>query len=100
MNIGAERTPFRTKLLYHDEARLEYGRLLWKNPVMRQRLLTHWTDPRHPYNERFAECQADIEWLLRTSPSENDQIDVSLRAKGSSLRVLVREIPPVFGDFF
>ena len=29
---------------YDDLARFEYGRLLWKNPRVRARLLAHWTD--------------------------------------------------------
>jgi len=31
-----------------EYAKLEYGRLLWRVPEFRQRLLQHWNDPRHP----------------------------------------------------
>jgi hypothetical protein len=40
---------------YDDIARFEYGRMMWKLPDMRARMLKHWLDPRHPYHQRFAE---------------------------------------------
>ena len=43
------------RLLYQDEARLEYGRMFWADPRKRQRLLDHWLDARHPSHERFLE---------------------------------------------
>ena len=88
------------RLLYQDEARMEYGRLLWKNTTMRNRLISHWTDNRNPYHERFANFRSDIEWLLGTAPGNDDHVDLILRERGLSLRALVREIPPVFGSFF
>ena len=45
---------------YHDVARLQYGRLLWKNLVFRKRLLNHWMDPRHPYRDRFIERRDQV----------------------------------------
>src|SRR4051812_9044348 len=45
----------RAALLLHDEARLEYGRMLWKLPHVRERRLRPWLDPRHPYSDRFSE---------------------------------------------
>ncbi|MCS7049534.1 MAG: hypothetical protein N3A53_04275 [Verrucomicrobiae bacterium] len=72
---------------YQDLARLEYGRLLWRNPEMRRRLLEHWLDPRHPYRERFVQHRAEIERVLSSSDE-----DVP--------RALLREIPPVFGSFW
>ncbi len=84
-----------------DEARLEYGRLLWKNPRIRERLLRHWTDPRHPYAERFIETWRPlVERILETDPAEDANLDAELRRQGASLRTVVREIPPVFGSFY
>ena len=88
------------KLLYQDEARLEYGRILWKNPQMRMRLVVHWTDQRHPYAERFQRYRSEVETLLESQPEEDDFLDRELRRRGLSLRAVVKEIPPVFGSFF
>jgi hypothetical protein len=84
---------------YDDLARFEYGRMLWKVPRVRARLLAHWTDPRHPYAQRFSERRSRIEWLLTTDESE-DALDARLRNDGTSLRAAIREIPPVFGSFY
>ena len=84
---------------YDDVARFEYGRRLWRLPDMRARLLRHWTDPRHPHHERFAEQRGLIESVLNsTEPPE--VLDRRLRLRGTSVRCVAREIPPVFGDFF
>jgi hypothetical protein len=66
---------------------------------MRARLIAHWTDARHPYNERFQAQRLLIEEVLNSTASPA-QLDQSLRARGTSLRAVVREIPPVFGGFF
>src|SRR3954451_19951760 len=87
-------------ILYQDYAKLEYARLLWKRPDMRARLLRHWTDSRHPHAERFNEWRAEVEKLLSSPPDSDDQLDRELRTLGLSLRVVIREIPSVFGDFF
>ena len=85
----------------NDWARLQYGRLLWKNPKMRNRLLSHWQDKRHPWHSRFAgERRKQVEKLLLSDSSEDGEIDEKLRQQGSSLRAVMREIPPVFGSFF
>lgn len=89
-----------SSLLPQDGARLEYGRILWRNPQARARLIKHWTDPRHPHHERFEKNRERIESLLRSHPAEDDVLDEALRQEGLSLRVLVREIPPVFGSFW
>ncbi len=89
------------ELTFQDEARLEYGRLLWHNADAKARLLRHWTDPRHPYAERFQEkFRPWIERLLSRSEEDDDQLDTELRKAGLSLRVIVKEIPPVFGSFY
>ena len=91
----------RWPLLMHDQARLEYARLLWKRPSARQRLLRHWTDARHPYARRFAaEYRPFVERVLAADAGQDDALDEELRTQGKSLRVIVREIPPVFGSFY
>jgi hypothetical protein len=80
-----------------DFARLDYGRLLWKNPVARARLIAHWTDRRHPHRDRFLARRDLIEALL-SAPV--DQLDSVVEAHGSSVRAAMREIPPVFGHFW
>jgi hypothetical protein len=82
-----------------DIARLRYGRILWKNPTMRARLLAHWTDPRHPYRERFLAQRHIIEFAL-SSPLPEPELETALREHGHTLRTIRREIPPVFGQFF
>jgi hypothetical protein len=84
---------------YQDVARFDYGRRMWRLPEVRARLLAHWTDPRHPYHRRFREQQHQLEQIL-SSDAPAWQLDQELRARGASLRSLVREIPPVFGSFF
>ena len=84
---------------YDDLSRLVYGRMFWKNPKMRERLVRHWTDPRHPHRERFLERRSDIERIL-TSEAAEPGLEGELLAEGSSLRAAVREIPPVFGSFW
>ncbi|MBI4027202.1 MAG: hypothetical protein HY360_19610 [Verrucomicrobia bacterium] len=83
---------------YDDLARLEYGRLFWKNPRLRAALIRHWTDPRHPYRERFSEHRSQIEEVL--SESDDAKLERKLRRSGASLRAVMREIPPVFGAFW
>ena len=88
---------------YDDLARLEYGRMFWRIPAMRRRLLAHWTDSRHPYRERFLRQRKWIERLLETSENESESgsaFQEELLAHGMSLRALTREIPPVFGAFW
>ena len=87
-------------ILYQDYAKLQYGRMLWKHADMRERLLRHWSDARHPHAERFKEWRGEVEKLLTSPPGSDDQLDRELRDRGLSLRVVVREIPSVFGDFF
>jgi hypothetical protein len=70
---------------YDDIARLEYGRMMWRRPAMRARLLTHWSDPLHPYRERFIERRALVESVL-DSDEEDGALHRSLLASGTSLR--------------
>ena len=83
-----------------EYAKLEYGRLLWRVPACRERLLRHWHDPRHPHAERFAEHEAEVAHIL-ASPKDSDLVlDAELRQRNSSLRAVVKEIPSVFVSFF
>lgn len=84
---------------YDDVARFEYGRRMWRLPVMRSRLLGHWTDMRHPHHDRFLMQRELIEEVLSSEDSA-EELDHRLRASGTSLRCVAREIPPVFGAFF
>ncbi|HBJ84840.1 MAG: hypothetical protein Q8M07_25655 [Prosthecobacter sp.] len=91
----------RWPLLLHDQARLEYGRLLWKRPSAKQRLLKHWADEKHPGAQRFAQTYRPwVEKVLESAPEADDALDAELSRHGLSLRVVVREIPPVFGSFY
>lgn len=88
-------------LVPDDWARLQYGRILWRNDRIRQRLLSHWTDVRHPYRERFETRYRPLVERVLAEDGENDEaLDASLKRDGLSLRVVVREIPPVFGSFY
>lgn len=84
---------------YDDVARFEYGRRMWRLPDMQMRLLSHWLDQRHPYRERFVEQRELIEEVLSSTTSAEVLNDDLLR-RGTSLRCVAREIPPVFGSFF
>ena len=87
--------------IHHQEyAKLEYGRLLWRNPAYRERLLRHWKDPRHPHAERFAIHEADVRHILESPKNSDIELDAELRQRNLSLRVVVKEIPSVFGSFF
>jgi hypothetical protein len=84
---------------YDDIARFEYGRRLWRSGEMRDRLVAHWIDERHPYRNRFLEQRPLIEEVLASSANP-EELDASLQKRGTSLRCIAREIPPVFGSFF
>src|SRR4030095_7174806 len=84
---------------YDDIARFEYGGRLWRDDRMRGRLLAHWLDERHPYRERFLERRELVESVLQSQDTPR-QLDLALRGRGTSLRCVAGEIPPVFGSFF
>ena len=95
---GAEFDPF---FVPDDWARLQYGRMLWKLPSFRKRLLDHWMDERHPYRNRFVNrYRSSVVRLLESDPADDEHLDQDFRKHGESLRSVMREIPPVFGDFF
>ena len=87
--------------IHHQEyAKLDYGRMVWRIPAFRERLRRHWRDPRHPHAERFAEHEADVRYLLESPKGSDAKLDAELQQRGLSLRVVVKEIPSVFGSFF
>ena len=87
-------------IYFQEYAKLEYGRMVWRDPEFRERLMRHWKDPRHPHAERFVEHEANVRYILE-SPKDSDAVlDAVLRKRGSSLRAVVKEIPSVFGSFF
>jgi hypothetical protein len=83
-----------------EYAKLEYGRLLWRVPAYRERLMRHWHGPRHPHAGRFAEHETEVTRILETSKDFDAALDSELRGRNSSLRAVVKEIPSVFGSFF
>lgn len=83
-----------------EYAKLEYGRLLWRVPAYRARLLRHWHDPRHPHAERFREHEVEVTRLLASPKAADAALDAELRQRDSSLRAVAKEIPSVFGSFF
>ena len=87
-------------IYFQEYAKLEYGRLLWRVPEFRARLLRHWRDPRHPHAERFATHETEVSHILESAKGSDAGLDAELQQRGLSLRVVVKEIPPVFGSFF
>ena len=85
---------------FQEYAKPEYGRMLWRHPASRERLLRHWRDPRHPHAERFIEHEAEVRHILESPKGSDEQLDAELRQRGLSLRVVVKEIPSVFGSFY
>jgi hypothetical protein len=83
-----------TPLNFEDEARLQYSRILWKNPRTRRRLLHVWE---HPHRERFEENRELVVGFLEGA---GPQVYVeSLAPKKWSLRTLTREIRRVIWKF-
>lgn len=87
-------------IYFQEYAKLEYGRMVWRSPEFRERLLRHWKDPRHPHAERFSKYEADVRHILESPKDADATLDAELRQRGSSLRAVVKEIPSVFGSFF
>ena len=98
--IGYVVRVFINGIYFQEYAKLEYGRLLWRTPEGRERLLRHWKDPRHPHADRFAEHEAEVCRVLESAPDSDLALDAELRQRGLSLRVVVKEIPSVFGSFY
>jgi hypothetical protein len=81
-----------------DLARLEYSRLLWKNPRTRRRLLFVWEHPAHPHRERFEENRELVVGLLECEDPQR-YVD-RLPARTWSLRTLTREIPCMIWEWW
>lgn len=82
-----------------DEARLQYSRILWKNPGTRRRPLHVWEHPEHPHRERFEENRELVVGFLEC---ENPQayVDSVAGRDNWSLRTLTREIPCMIWEFW
>jgi hypothetical protein len=87
-----------TALNLKDEARLQYSRILWKNPRTRRRLLYVWEHPEHPHRERFEENRELVVGLLEGADPQ--AYVESLAPKKWSLRTLTGEIPCVIWEFW
>ena len=98
-DIGYLVAVFVNGIHFQEYAKLEYGRLLWRVPACRQRLLRHWRDPRHPHAERFAEHEAAVTHILESPKGSDAALDAELNRRNSSLRAVVKEIPS-FGSFY
>jgi len=84
-------------LRLEDAARLQYSRILWRNPRTRGRLLYVWEHPDHPHRERFQENRSLVVGLLEHA----DPVTYVAAAGGTwSLRTLTREIPCVIWDLW
>ena len=77
-----------------DYAKLEYGRLLWRVPAYRERLLHHWRDPRHPHAERFVENEAEVTRVLGSPKNSDAALDAELRQRNLSLRTYTSHCSP------
>ena len=86
-------------LSLEDEARLQYSRILWKNPRTRRRLLYVWEHPDHPHRERFEENRDLVVGFLECENPQTYIDSVAGHAKWS-LRTLTREIPCVIWEFW
>src|SRR5262245_26537834 len=98
-DIAAEAAVWGHYVSYDDVARFEYGRRFWRLEEMRQKLLAHGLDDRHPHRERFVEQRPIIEEVL-ASTENAAALDAKLRERGTSLRGVAREIPAVFGQWY
>jgi hypothetical protein len=87
-----------TALDLEDKARLQYSRILWRNPRTRRRLLYVWEHPDHPHRERFEENRELVVGLLENADPQ--AYVESLTPKNWSLRTLTREIPCVIWEFW
>ena len=85
-------------LSLEDEARLQYSRILWRNPGTRRRLLYVWEHPEHPHRERFEEYRELVVGLLECGDPQG-YVD-SAEPKTWSLRTLTREIPCVIWELW
>jgi hypothetical protein len=83
------------RLLYQDEARLEYGRRFWRDPERNAGLLAPWLDACHPHRDRFVERrQPLVDRALSYPAGSDDALDAAPQSEGLNLRVVVKEIPP------
>jgi hypothetical protein len=72
---------------FQEYAKLEYGRMVWRVPAFRERLLRHWTDPRHPHAERFAQHETDVRHILESPKNSDAELEPACRRQRNSVRV-------------
>lgn len=77
-----------------DQTRLHYARVFWKSPRTRPRLRAVYEHPDNPYRDTWQARQPDLIRLLEST--DDAALDASLRARGESLRTLIRLLPPIF----
>lgn len=82
-----------------EYAKLEYGRLLWRVPAYRERLLPHWYDPRHPHAGRFVEREAEVTRILESPKDSDAALDSELRRRNSNLRASSKKFRPYSARF-
>jgi len=82
-----------------DAARLQYSRILWKNPRTRRRLLYVWEHSGHPHRERFEKNRQLVVGFLECEDPQAYVNSAAGQAKWS-LRTLTREIPCVIWEFW
>jgi hypothetical protein len=82
-----------SSLIYglEDEARLDYGRMLWNSPRGRMRLLYIWNHPDHPHRDRFEQYREMVVGLLECP----DPREYVAHYPEWSLRTMTREIPAI-----
>lgn len=77
-----------------DQTRLHYARVFWRSPRTRPRLRAVYEHPDNPYRSQWMQRQDDLIRLLESV--DDGALDQSLRARGESLRTLIRLLPPIF----
>jgi len=82
-----------------EYAKLEYGRLLWRVPAYRERLLRHWHDVRHPHAERFAQCEAEVTRILESERIPMPRWTPNCASATPACARLLRKSRPFLGPF-
>ena len=82
-----------------DATRLHCSRVFWRSLKSRDMMLAHWNHPEHPSRDRWKNYSAVIEEVL-SFVGDDSELDKSLRERKLSLRVVIREIPPIIGSIW
>lgn len=76
----------------------DVGRMLWKSPPLKQRLLVHCMHVDHPHAQRFRSRTSLVERILESICSDK-VLDIALRDEVDCLLFVMREVPPVFWKY-